>query len=112
MLSIIIVNYKTPGLLKDCVASLKETIKKTGYEIIVVDVASDGSTAEALAPLANDINLIELKENTGYSKAVNAGLRAAPIWKRSPTRLMNWLNLREMKPAKKILGSSARAFWD
>ena len=77
MLSIIIVNYKTPGLLKDCVASLKETIKKTGYEIIVVDVASDGSTAEALAPLANDINLIELKENTGYSKAVNAGLRAA-----------------------------------
>ena len=78
MLSIIIVNYKTPELLRDCVASLKETIKKTGYEIIAVDVASDGSTAEALASLAeNDINLIELKENTGYSKAVNAGLRAA-----------------------------------
>ena len=78
MLSIIIVNYKTPELLRDCVASLKETIKKTGYEVIVVDVASDGSTAEALASLAeDDINLIELKKNTGYSKAVNAGLRAA-----------------------------------
>src|SRR3989344_9625546 len=77
MLSIIIVNYKTPGLLKNCVASLKETIKKTGYEIIAVDVASDGSIAEALVPFADDINLIELKENTGYSKAVNTGLRAA-----------------------------------
>ena len=77
MLSIIIINYKTPELLRDCVTSLKETVKKTAYEIIVIDVEANGSAATELAPWASDISLIELKENTGYSKAVNAGLLAA-----------------------------------
>lgn len=77
MLSIIIVNHKTPELLKNCVASLKKTVKRTTYEIITVDVESDGTAVAALALWVKNITVIKLKENTGYAKAVNAGLRAA-----------------------------------
>lgn len=75
MLSIVIINHKSSGLLHSCVASLKETIKRTPYEIIAVDSESDGKSAKEALNGWNDIKLIIFQENTGYAKAVNAGLK-------------------------------------
>lgn len=75
MLSIVIVNHKSPGLLYDCVASLKETIKRTPYEIFVVDSESDGKSAKDVLNGWDDVKLIAFQENTGYAQAVNAGLK-------------------------------------
>ena len=76
-LSIIIVNYKTPALLKNCLTSLSATIRTTSYEVIVVDSESDGETERMLAEEFADVRCIAFLENTGYAKAVNAGIARA-----------------------------------
>ena len=76
-LSIIIVNYKTPALLDECIASLEKTIRDTSYEIIVVDSESDGEAQKMLAERFPSARCISFTENTGFGKAVNAGIRAA-----------------------------------
>ncbi|MBI5913075.1 glycosyltransferase family 2 protein [Candidatus Azambacteria bacterium] len=76
-LSIIIVNYKTPALLKNCLASLVRTIHATPYEVIVVDSESDGEAPRMLAEEFADVHCIAFRKNTGYAKAVNAGIARA-----------------------------------
>lgn len=76
-LSIIIVNYKTPALLKNCLTSLSATIQATSYEVIVVDSESDRETPRMLAEEFTDVHCIAFRENTGYAKAVNAGIAHA-----------------------------------
>ena len=76
-LSIIIVNYKTPALLKNCISALKKTVLTTAYEIIAVDSESDGETPRMLAEEFPDVLCIVFRENSGYAKAVNAGIARA-----------------------------------
>lgn len=76
-LSIIIVNYKTPALLGECIASLVKTIRDTAHEIIVVDSESDGEAPRMIREQFPSVRCIAFKENTGFGKAVNAGIRAA-----------------------------------
>lgn len=77
MLSIVITNYKQPKLLRDCIESLQKTIKRTHYEIIVVDSESDEEGVKSALKDLGDIKPIIFKENVGYAKAVNAGLKEA-----------------------------------
>jgi len=74
-LSIIIINYKTPEILALCIKSLKSTIAKIRYEIIVVDVESDYKTEYFICDSFPDIAFVPLKTNAGYSKSVNAGIK-------------------------------------
>ncbi|MCR4322681.1 MAG: glycosyltransferase family 2 protein [Candidatus Azambacteria bacterium] len=76
-LSIIIVNYKTPALLKNCIESLFNTIHTTPYEVIVVDSESDGEAPHMLKEEFPDVRCIAFRENSGYAKAVNAGIAQA-----------------------------------
>lgn len=75
-LSIIILNYKNPALLRLC---LKSTIKsldsKTKYEIIVVDSASSIETRNVVIDEFKNIKLIPFKENVGYTRGNNAGIK-------------------------------------
>ena len=72
-LSIIIVNYNTKDLLKDCISSVKKTFPEG--EIIVVDnLSSDGSREEILKL---PVKGVLLEENAGFSKANNIGLSYA-----------------------------------
>lgn len=77
MLSIIIVNYKTPALLKNCLRSLAATIHTASYEMIVVDSESDGEVPRMLQEEFADAFCIAFRENSGYAKAVNAGIARA-----------------------------------
>jgi len=77
MLSIIIVNYKTPDMLRLCIKSLIATIKTTPYEIIVVDSATDGELEDQMAEEFPKIKFFAFEDNLGYSKSVNAGIKKA-----------------------------------
>ncbi len=75
-LSIVIVNYNTRDLLRDCLASIpREEVE--GCEVIVVDNASKD---DSCAMVRRDFAWVRLMENTsngGFSKGNNQGIRAA-----------------------------------
>ncbi len=76
--SIIIVNYKTPDLVTDCVNSIRELTQDISYEIIVVDNASGDNSAEILKKeFKNEIKVIESEVNLGFGKANNLGVSCA-----------------------------------
>lgn len=73
--SIIIVNYKTPDLVIDCVNSIRKLTKDITYEIIVVDNASNDDSVKIInEKFHNDIKLIESDVNLGFGKANNLGV--------------------------------------
>jgi GT2 family glycosyltransferase len=77
VLSIVVVNWNTRDLLRDCLASIRDFAPPFPYETIVVDNASqDGSAAmvQAEFPWAR---CIALDTNTGYAAGNNAGFREA-----------------------------------
>lgn len=77
-LSIIIVNYNTKELLKQTIQSVINTISNAAYEIIIIDNASNDSSCEMIKTEFNDnVILIENKENEGYAKANNKGIKLA-----------------------------------
>jgi len=76
-ISIIIVSYNTKSILLDCIGSIKGSIigVKLNNEIIVVDNFSTDGSSEALAKEYPDVILIQNKENLGFSKANNIGIK-------------------------------------
>ncbi len=82
MLSIVILSYRNPALLRLCLKSLAASIRKDfDYEVIVVDNATLWETRSVVLDEFQDkfssIKLIPLKKNTGYTRGVNVGLQAA-----------------------------------
>ncbi len=79
-LSIIIVNFNTKKITRECIESLIKTTKNISYEIIVVDNASDDGSVEALNKLKtrnSNLGLILNKKNLGFGKGNNQGLKVA-----------------------------------
>lgn len=79
ILSIVIANWNTKELIKECLESIFETHKNelSNYEIIVIDNASDDGSREYLRELGSKIILIENPDNLGYAKACNQGMKIA-----------------------------------
>lgn len=75
-LSIIIVNYNTIHLLRDCLTSLMQTESKA-CEIVVVDNASADGSAGMVEKEFAGVTLIPNQQNVGFSKANNQGMRQA-----------------------------------
>lgn len=78
-LSIIIPSYNTKDLLDRCISSVIESFLtgKMSYEIIVVDNASEDGSRELLNNKYPRVIKILNKENIGYGKANNQGIRKA-----------------------------------
>lgn len=77
-LSIIIINYKTASLLRQCLKSIQKNKPQFNYEIIVVDNASkDGSVEMIEDDFYSEVKLIANDENLGFPKAVNQGIKAS-----------------------------------
>ncbi len=87
--SIIIISFNTRSLTIDCIRSIVKTVKKASYEIIVVDNDSHDDSVKEISNIKNQIPnivLIKNKENFGFSKANNIGV------KRSHGRYVLFLN--------------------
>lgn len=77
-ISIIIVSFNTSDLTVACVRSIIDTMKKHSYEIIVVDNDSKDDSVQQLKNLklkTETLKIIENKENFGFSKANNIGVK-------------------------------------
>lgn len=75
--SIIIVNWNTKQLLRDCLTSVYERAGEVDYEIIVVDNASTDGSAEMVKIDFRQVILIENTENRGFAAANNQGMAVA-----------------------------------
>jgi len=76
-LSIIIVNYNAKNFLHKCLTSIFNTLTQISYEIIVVDNNSSDNTVEFIRHEFPSIKMIANKENIGYAKANNQGIKIA-----------------------------------
>lgn len=76
-ISIIIVNYNTSNLLKKCLTSIYIYTKDVSFEVIVVDNASSDQSLEMVQTYFPTVNLIESKQNLGFGKANNIGIKVS-----------------------------------
>lgn len=76
-LSIIILNYKSKELVKNCLKNLKASGLNMNYEVIVVDNGSNDGIEGLLQKKFSDVKLIRLEENKGYSAGNNDGIKEA-----------------------------------
>lgn len=78
-ISIIIVSFNTEKLTHDCIASIYRSLdgQSISYEIIVVDNVSTDGTKLMLKKKFPNVRLLHNRENIGFGRANNQGIRAA-----------------------------------
>jgi GT2 family glycosyltransferase len=80
-LSVVIPTYNGLSLLRDCIPSLKNAMRRGqgegGAEILVVDDCSTDGTREFLQQEHPDVVVLSTPVNSGFAVAVNTGLKAA-----------------------------------
>jgi hypothetical protein len=81
-LSIIIVNWNTKEILKDCIDSVFKNRGEISLETIIIDNGSSDGSVEKIEELikkypAIKIRLIKNKDNLGFSKANNQAIKIA-----------------------------------
>lgn len=73
-LSIVIVNWNTREMLRECLDSLFNNIKGLDYEVIVVDNGSTDGSTQMVVEQFPDVRVIENRENVGFARANNQGI--------------------------------------
>lgn len=77
-LSIIIVSYNTKHVIGECLESVKENAGAgISYEVIIVDNNSSDGSVEYLKENFKMFSTIANKDNSGFSKANNIGIKQA-----------------------------------
>ena len=91
--SVVIVNYNTKALLKQCLESIYVKTQNIDFEIIVIDNASTDDSIQMLKAEFPSVRLIENTENLGFGRASNLGAMSANgnylIFLNSDTILLN-----------------------
>jgi N-acetylglucosaminyl-diphospho-decaprenol L-rhamnosyltransferase len=77
MISIIINHYRTPELLKLCLKSIYAAFDPPECQIIVSDGAAMDETEEMMHADFPDAMYLLHKQNVGFARLVNSGIRAA-----------------------------------
>ncbi|RDU22143.1 glycosyltransferase family 2 protein [Anaerosacchariphilus polymeriproducens] len=75
--SIIIPNYNGIEYIENCLRSLKIQVNLSDLEIIVVDNGSTDGSNDLVRRKFPEISMVQLRENFGFCKAVNMGIKAA-----------------------------------
>lgn len=110
--SIIIVNYNTKELTKQCINSIIEKTEGVEYEIIIVDNASSDGSKEYFEK-DNRLTYIYSKKNGGFGYGNNIGMKVAKgnyfFLLNSDTLLLNnaikeFYNYAEKFPQKRVYG--------
>jgi GT2 family glycosyltransferase len=77
-LSIVILSYNTKDLLHECLSAVYDRIsKQVLFEVIVVDNASSDDSVTMVKKNFPQVILIENKDNLGFSKGNNVGIKHA-----------------------------------
>ena len=76
-ISVVIVNYNVQYFLEQCILSVQAASKNNTTEIIVVDNNSTDESCKLLIEKYPNVVLIQNKENVGFSKANNQGVKIA-----------------------------------
>ena len=76
-LSVVIVNYNVRYFLELCLKSVAAAITSIDAEIIVVDNNSSDESCKMVKQLFPNVQLLENKDNVGFSKANNQGVAVA-----------------------------------
>lgn len=76
-ISVVIVNWNTRRLLRNCIVSIYENVKGLKYEIIVIDNGSSDNSADMVKKTFAGVKLIVNNENRGFASANNQGILAA-----------------------------------
>lgn len=75
--TVVIPNYNGIAYIKNCLDSLLKEQEKTSFKVIVVDNHSTDGSKEVVIQDYPSVKLIAFDENTGFCKAVNAGIEAS-----------------------------------
>jgi hypothetical protein len=76
-LTVIIPNYNTRGLVRNCIDSIYRLTEGISFEIICVDGNSPDGSAAMIAEEFPNVVLIRNQSNESYGRSVNQGLRMA-----------------------------------
>lgn len=74
-LSIVIVNTNNRKILEECLSSIYKSTHQITFEIIVSDNASSDGSQDMVKNKFPEVKLIKNKENLGFIKASNLGLK-------------------------------------
>ncbi len=112
--SVIIVNYNTLELTRNCLKSVFEQTKDISFEVIVSDNGSKDGSIEMIKSEFPNVILIENNANLGFGAANNLGLKMAKgkyiFYLNSDTVLLNnalkfFFNFWENSPEKEKIGA-------
>jgi GT2 family glycosyltransferase len=76
-LSIIIVNYKTPGLVIDCLMTVYRETTGIDFEVIVVDNDSGDDSEQQILGAFPAVRWLQTGYNAGFARANNLAIRGA-----------------------------------
>jgi len=76
-LTIIILNYKTKGLVKQCIRNVMVSTADLNYEIIVIDNGSNDGCEQMMKENFPEIKFIQTGKNLGFAAGNNFGLKEA-----------------------------------
>lgn len=76
-LSIIIVNYRTPQLVIDCISSFCKNNQRIRLEVLVVDNASGDNSEDLITKAYPSVRWIQMGYNSGFARANNVGIKQA-----------------------------------
>lgn len=74
-LAIVIVNYKVPHFVAQCLDSVLQATRNIDAEVWVVDNASGDGSLEILSPQYPSVHFIGNSDNVGFARANNQALR-------------------------------------
>ncbi|RXK86806.1 glycosyltransferase family 2 protein [Filimonas effusa] len=76
-LSVIIINYRSAGLIIDCLESARQFDNMEAWQWIIVDNASGDDSRQKITTRFPRVQWIDMGYNAGFARANNAGIRAA-----------------------------------
>ncbi len=77
-LFIVIINYKTPDLLRQCLDSILKTYPDLKKNILVIDNFSQDNSVKIMQKYFPDIRVLASHYNSGFGAAINWGINNAP----------------------------------
>ncbi len=73
----VIVNWNNADLLRNCLASIYETVSNYTFSVVVVDNASSDNSISIVKSFFPSVKIISNNSNLGFARAVNKGIACA-----------------------------------